>query len=459
MVKEVLKKKLLRKRKRVDYFTSLLNADCIYLILDLLPLDDLCSVGSTSKKLQILAGDQFKHKYPEKIPETVKILKVFTEPKERHVKCFIHCVPNIEIISCNGTNVSYYLDRDFGENLKSVKFSNTDFGAALTKMAINLMENVEMADFNECSGDPNFLGELLDNCSRLKHLRVNLSYMNELPCRTVAGLESFEFNIYNKENADNFLMFLQHNQSIKRLTCSFEFLFNLDHFKTSCTSIIARCKNIEEQYYDFKGDFELSLIKNELMVLDEAQPARKVSVKLPLIDVHRFSTLASIKSLSALYLHEVENYPKSFGSISPFVHMKTLYLMNAQLDKEYLTTLVGKFPNLEELQLVHASCVSVDFLLPLAMYLAKLKKIAIIQPVEFESSDLLRLDIERRKLDGACQLKIYLDQDAVGSKRWYDRIDSSDYRFVQIKLIKVTQQKSAGVVNPFHPYSVDEGAS
>lgn len=450
----------------VDYFTSI-NNDCIRYILELLPVEELGMVGDTCKTLRIVATDVFKRKFTDQIPKwatiTAQNYTITIDPD--HLKHFIHCATNIHIndnycqtLTDACEEVSLYLQRDFGDNVKSVTFSKIGLNETFVHEVKRLLENVELVHLSGCYGQRHIFDELVQHCKRIKQLAVTSPVGNMLPCYLPPTIESFECSLDNVDNVDELNVLFGCNPNVKQFTCHFNFDIETKKIAKWTEAIIANGMRCEKVFYNFQGFVNLALIEQALIKLIESETILHVAVKIGMHELSDVAVLKSLRSLSELHLYHRKEFYSSFPiaarELGSFDNLKMLFLSNEDCLNEVSAQrkLHQMFPNLVELYLIGNKPIDIYNLRPLIKHLSKLKKIVLhgkLYAPHLLALHLLALFEER--LNAVCAVTIYLDEKCKPQQSFENGND-----LFQIKWVKFSSAEGVDIVNPLYPYLMEE---
>lgn len=204
-----------------------MNDDCIEVICEFLPLDDLCSLSLTCTRIQAIVGGFFQRYYPN---NSVRIQSFRRRPvrniypDEKYVDDLKPYIQNIRIEEFKGSACVAYIKENFGENLREISFRgiNSDLSPKHGQHIAEQLKRLESIKFVNCSvGD---LYEIfLKHCQQLRHLGIDepIQYNG---CSTWANhtfptLQSITyFDEANTDRAD-FNGFLSRNPQIKEIAC------------------------------------------------------------------------------------------------------------------------------------------------------------------------------------------------------------------------------------------------
>lgn len=410
-----------------DYFTDL-NDDCIFKILEWLPLNDLCEISETCKKLKRLSGNHFYRKYKELVSKYITITdqsgRIGFWEDDKYLQHFSQQIENVCVSACRtDERLSQFMRARCAGKLTKVVFQICDWikTGKFANDIQNILKDVEVGVFHVFTETE--VAEILEYCPQFKYLNV-FSYSTGLPARKhYPMLESVGFHFdWCDVDFDQLSTFFHQNSQIKRLKCYGP--ANADAAKRLLTAV-AEKSGIEELFINiFQWNFDLQLCLNELKALDDRHQFKRLEIAFSNNRVQNVAgSLSSMKKLVGLHVSPIQNLD-AFNGIQSFANLKVLVIrydyheliphyMN--LTKCVTNGLAQNLVNLEELYLLRHKSEYIDHesLLSFARYSKNLYKICLSGRI-LNEGEMTKLTTERNKLNGACKLAIYL----------YDRYDS-----------------------------------
>lgn len=379
--------------KKVDYF-SLLNDECVIKNIDYLNSIDIRTLGETCNRLRKLTGDRIHYKI-------MAPLRVSLSSRNYHVKYsynpFSH--PHFEKFICEN------IDRDIEKYIKrNHRYSQTVsfYECYLERLDYSLPLNIincDTVNIIRCSGQIRFL----QRCPHVAHLIMNSGW-DLLPIYNVPALKSFEFTIYNQDNAYELRNFFRFNSNVQQIICRFDKHFDKKYVVQYFKTIIANNMGSHELFFEFQTPIHFSLIVSQLKIVIASEVAangtsnRMKQFVLFLDESEKIGVVASTRSLSSLnvsglsgrFLTDVKyillNYGLADGLSKYFINMEVLYLANVQ------------------------TFFFIDWMDRLVKHMPSLQQIFIIGNQLVYHEDAVRCLNEIRKVNrSACNLTIYLD--------------------------------------------------
>lgn len=435
----------------------LLNDDCIYHVLELLPLEDLCKISETCVRLQTLGAYQFHHDYPNHLASSeLKIYekneKIMMSTNFDYERCFSQYVQTITVNKIDvpmNAKLAKFMQLKCGKNIKKLSLVHCYWDEYFGKDIKDILENVEIIKFDYNSMDletrPNArnakiaknvkmisLHTILKHCQRLKHLQLVPSYSIKFSRKQYPSLETIEFisiDNWNSQHIWNGLeRFFRSNQNAKRIICRFDrgFGVGMEHMLRWFIDIIESAHHIEELFFEFRGYFILCNLnwpmKNDflafwknLIKLAKRKTFKRLELQFDFnVEVRKFIGCTQVQSFS--------NEPiKTSADIvhEAFRNVNLLQHNHGNIEKKNASKLAKELENLQELYF--DSCGN-DFkfewnIIPFVRYAKKLKKIVVRAEFTVQRRKLLILpdmNTERTKLDKATKLVIYIDEKWIG---------------------------------------------
>lgn len=276
-----------------------MNDDCIDTICDLLPLDDLCSMSRTCKRIQSIAGNYFQRYYPNnyvRIQSFRRRSVFYMYPDERYVDDLKHFIRNVHIQEHNGSACVNYLKSNFCENLKEIALHGinsdlTEFHGVQMKEQLECLESIK---FVNCSvGD--IYEIFLKHCQQLKHLGIDEPIQfngcvtwTQYAFPTLNSLAYFDEANTNRADLGGFL---RRNQQIKKISCK--------GTNVQCT-VFQRAKHLDYLVLCFNSDKDFH--RNYKMLKIYSTQSQTQCIKLEFkkrLELEHFTKIASIQQLHA----------------------------------------------------------------------------------------------------------------------------------------------------------------
>ena len=324
--------------------------------------------------------------------------------------------------------ISVLSDLDFFSNiktfdaLKTITFDSCILTVTSIESMQNILKNVEHICLTVFQIDGNVLKQLANACQKLKQLEIDYrnSYDDVVFSQHFPTLERFKYT-YSGLRTNQLKQFLEKHTHLKRFEISWRILCdNQDALmQTNCQlDVLKVCFN----FFDNESLFHQFI--NLLKTLHEHRFYKSLHLSFPLKFCkehvsHAISILPqlqrlSVDSSSCLDLNHLTNLKELI--------MELFYLtINIEVYAKNL-------PNLEQLTLDSAEIKSI---LPFIRHSRKLKTIK-IRTQKSEVLDLNVLNEERKKLENACKVSIYVQDDAYLPTKWKSHNFNLELDFIKI---------------------------
>lgn len=371
-----------------------LNDNCILEVFDYLPLNDVCSLSETCRRMHALGSGHFMLKYKSKVLVFVDWLyrNLITFPfpfQEKYRKCFAKSMRSVTLLKHFSTiaamqKLNKCYEREEGSeaasSIEAIRFVdwNVDVSKALLTPISTILENVESLTFEQTAINADLDGCLFDFMPNLKQLTV-LTFTNnnprskkilldsiwkQQPCPT---LEYFawhkapkhQFPVIDVFPATEMGRFLEMNPGIKFVSLRLDSKEQLKSLMATDIQVNELFFTITCQNYD-ECESEIAEILNDLKVFCEKQKSIKMindeqRIRLHLqIDGLDFEKQSDQLELLTPYI--VGMYFEGFISdyFAP-IFPKLINLKVLQVNEYVPTELLCLLPNLEE---VFISCLA-----------------------------------------------------------------------------------------------------
>lgn len=214
-----------------------LHDDCIEKILDFLPPDDLCSISSTSQRMQNITNDHFRRKYSTKFPN----LKVFLdkEPKTGKIvhrlnldeKFLEHFLSFVQISCIESDKIALKDVMDFTKSIYNEKLKSPEicFGGRVDpidieqyKKQLKHLDRVSLSDYF----DSDIHANLLTHCPNLQHLGIETydegktDWMTKVYPNLKSVSFCFDDTFHRRAFKKVAQQFFNHHKQVKEITCS-----------------------------------------------------------------------------------------------------------------------------------------------------------------------------------------------------------------------------------------------
>lgn len=400
-----------------------LNVDCCEELFEYLSLSDLTSFGGTCKRIRQYAGNWFRQNYPHIQIQITKngIYAIMIIEPSHHIKmnCFSQFIQNI-VISHSSFECYRYISSNCNESLKEIEFYSIKIKPVEIECFKGILRKIETIKFIRCEIDGDAFETIFSACDNMKHLSLVYRYersseimigtSNDWLLHKYPKLEHFE--LVTKTKIFELPQFFQMNSNICTLsmdsTC---LLMNYKYMLESNIKLNVFLLNIynpnslnecfqllnklyEDGFYERLHLYEYCCV-NELDHIDQLVPL-KALVKLKI-------SSAKIFTLSTL------------------INLEELYIENANGVADW-NELPKKLVNLQRISVYEAT--SDDIF----VFISRATKLNTIKIKDLRSAshynrktlvlDVVALNNERRKLNGAQKITIYLDENIYLATKW-----------------------------------------
>ncbi|XP_031639911.1 uncharacterized protein LOC116351894 [Contarinia nasturtii] len=391
-----------------------LNENCLEEVLEWLPLSDLVCLSTTCKRLQGVVSRYFSRKYPTK-RMTVKMdarQRIEFWPREKYIQRFREYFQNIGI---RGRQPALF--RHVGticnKTLKKIRILEA---TALTEMhgrcIEELLKNVEIVEFEECSFAADFYDSFLKYCSNLKQLVLksfkectHSGIKNKWLLQKYPHMKHLNWS-FDEPPPDELITFFHRNPNVRS--------FGAARFPLEVTSLIMKAGiRLEVLCLDigFGVDLNMKQIFQSIDTLHKQNQFKKLHM-IPTTSMFVAARFPPLEYLDAIMANQV------FEDVIAAMHsLKVLYL-DAILFRAEAEILAQNLINLEE---IYAYCDAIDAIVPFVLHSVKLKKIYVNKtflPKHMQKINLNKLSKERAKLQNACHLVIYLKEELYINIKW-----------------------------------------
>lgn len=408
-----------------------INDNCLEEILEWLPLNDLVSLSTTCRRMQGVVSRYFGRKYPTK-RMTVKMDKMDRAgriiefwPREKYVQRFREYFQNIAI---RGRQPAIF--RHVGTICnKAPKKIRILEATALTeihgKCLEELLANVEIVEFDECSFATDFYDCFLKYCVKLKQLV--LKSFNECTHRGIKNrwllqkyphLEHLNWS-FDEPPPVELKTFFHRNPQMRNFAAS--------KFPLEITNLI---KNAGINFDVLCLDIGFGVDLNMKQIFQSIENLHKCGQFKSFQMIPTTSMFVGAKFPPMAYLDAIMANQVFEEVIAAMVTLKVLYL-DAILFRAEAEILAQNLVNLEE---IYAYTDSVDAIVPFVCHSPKLKKIYVNKtflPQCMQKINIVKLTKERAKLPNACVLTIYLKEELFISIKW--AVDDLRQGLIEIK--------------------------
>lgn len=390
-----------------------INDNCIEEILDWLPLTDLVNLSTTCKRLQGVVSLYFGRNYPTK-RMTVKMdgLRIEFWPREKYVQRFKEYFQNIAIRGRQPA-VFRHVGSICNKTPKKIRILEAK---ALTEMhgkcIEEILSNVEIVEFEDCSFAAELYDSFLKYCSNLKQLVLksfaectHKGIKNKWLLEKYPKLKQLSWS-FDEAPPEELSVFFHRNPGVRSFAAS--------KFPVEVTKLIMNAGiKFDELCLDigFGVDLNMKQIYQSIENLHQLGQFKKFQM-IPTTSMFVAAKFPPMHYLEGIMANQVFE-----DVIAGITSLKVLYL-DAILFRAEAEILAQNLTNLEE---IYAYTDSVDAIVPFVYYTRKLRKIYVNKtflPKHMQKINLAKLSKERAKLGDALPLSIYLKEDLFISIKW-----------------------------------------
>ncbi|XP_055310989.1 uncharacterized protein LOC129573877 [Sitodiplosis mosellana] len=393
-----------------------LDTDCWDDVFDCLSLKDVHSFGQTCKAFQRVTGAYFQWKY-----EAVSVRCFGNEAYigNDRVNGFINFVQKIRL--------DRTLPESNFESVKQVKLICVD----LHQLEINSMKvlsKVEHLELWDRKLDGNILGALIESCVNLKRLEFWAITSFNWSLQSHPTLQHLALNGHITFRNDQLKDFLGNNPNIRSLQITAELLWGTrDSILKSNIGLddLAITDWIRNPNVNFLG-----------LLTDLHGRGFYRRLHLKSYEVPPSDRLLALQGLVALYFSRGDNIKLpllvNIRELGIHVHWNTQRIQGVNT-----IALASRFMNLERLFIARPNF---EELLPFIRHSINLKYVE-IEEYQEKVIKIYALNKERKKLEGARKVTIYVDEDVYLATKWAKAETSVD-------LIEIKRKESHYIVRP-----------
>lgn len=404
-----------------------LNKDCCEELFDFLSLKDLRTIGQTHKRMQSIAGYSFQQNYSH---ERIVCKSDGISMNGVKINGFKRFVRSITIIRDDLKAFNLLNSPDSFDSLRQIRLISSVITNEKIACMKKILRNIERIDLHYSSllnGD--FYEKFLKFCPNLKSLIIQPDseqlfegeknwLLRKYPKLEYFGLFTQFFSIKISELKP----FLENNRSIKTLVISANYL------SKNMRSISKSNINLDTLIIYFTHEtvkFENGIFKK----LQENRKFKKLSLRVEFLDdrfVKEMISFPSIEKLSTATIHSEINWPQK-------IDVKELHIKHLS-DHHDIDSLVNIFIDVEKITVENAYF---NQILAFVRHSPKLTEInvEVIKDAgsdkEMDKIDVNILNNERKKLDGARKIGIYVGETIYLATKWTG--DDINQSLVQIK--------------------------
>ncbi|XP_055301586.1 uncharacterized protein LOC129568076 [Sitodiplosis mosellana] len=388
-------------------FKLYLYKDCWEEIFDWLSIDDIHSFGQTCTTLYQVAGEYFRWKYRRVLGRVYndsmtidwKDLNGFNEFTRR--LSFYGCEPDLSL--------NYALDNcKSAKEMEIVNASSSELDIKSFESMLSKIDIMEIGNFR-LSGE--FLESFLEPCVTLRRLSITVSPGNGWLRHKYPKLEHLELFECDPSEDNDLKIFFEQNPNVWSFSTTPELLLrNRDMFMAS---------NIDMDDLSIWRVYDIDLIAVALIELYQRGFYKRLHIQITSAE-----HLAQLPGLDTLNVNTYD-YIKmpSLPTVKKLSFQALWNGLNSSMDIDEVSLALN---NLESVSMEETSA---EYMLPFIQKSAKLKEIK----MEYlrDDVDLLAMNSDRKKLEGARKVTIYFEERDYLKLKW--KYGKTDFGLIEIK--------------------------
>lgn len=384
-------------------------ADCWEHVFDYLSFEDILNTGQTCKRMNQMAGYYVREYYPQLNFELIE-----NEIRFKDVCLQVDFYPFItQLHISRDSELDFFSNAKTFDALKKIVFVDNELNRTQIIGMQNVLKNVEVIELSSCKIASNAYEQIANYCPKLKQMKVNgdkisnAAFSNYYP-----ALERLELSKMHCKRLDKLKIFFEQHTNLKQFEIDYRFLWtNRDVLNQ--TNIQLDLLRVDYNRFDRTVPFEQFI--DLLKTLYERGFYK--ALQLPFVvgpdaidHEHLTNVLSSLPALERLSLLR---FP--FFDLKSLANLKELNVFGSFGYTINIETLAKCLPKLEQLTLGVVN--TNDLILPFIRHSKRLKTIKIGSTNDFVL-DLFPLNQERKKLENACQISIYVLHKSYLPTKW-----------------------------------------
>lgn len=404
-----------------------LDTDCWDEVFDCLSLEDVHSFGQTCKAFQRVTGEYFQWKY-EAVCAKCQGDYIYIDNKQ--MNRFSELVPKIWFHGDTNDSMLRYVESSF-KAVKQMRFSELDFGGLDFKLIENILRKLEVVEIYFCKFDRVNFGALVESCVNLKRVAFAGVPPFTWPVHQHPTLQHLGF--YNNNalgNGDELKIFLEHSPNIRSIQMVSSLLW------AKRDSLLNANVELDELAIIILNTSDTAAVIGLLNDLHQRGFYKRLHLRT--YTVPSPDQLLALHGLITLYIpyEKIIGYPvlaniKELGIVVPR-NAPPIDDMNAW---------VSYFINIEHLAIVRPNFNDI------LLFIGRSMKLRSIEIWHFQGNvlDVSALKKERKKLEGARKVTIYVDEDVYLATKWASSQTTFD-------LIEIKRKLSHNIIRPHSFY-------
>lgn len=396
-----------------------LHIDCLHAIFEWLSLNELTSMALTCIRMHHAVGDFVRSNYVSKPIFCAGSKTIYMFPW-RELDLFIKYIPRISINS-NNLKMYYFIGMNC-KSIKRIRLTGNIFPNRIDCIK-NILKHTQTIDLIECPSRLEFYTFFLQFCTNVSSLSIKRSYKvrdktiiigssNEWMLRKYPTLKHLELTEIYELKHNELLIFFQQNPNVQTFATDSYSLWDNRYSLLTSTDI-----KLNKLSIDFINDKLVNEIIDVLVELHELQFFKHLHIYSAKISQTNLMKLLSSPIRDALDM--IQDHIKRING--PLLNVRTLSFPRVY-NIEVLET--GHLPcNLPNIERIYFTEATTDTILP---FICKSSRLTTIKIKRFlggshyvnGSIDLLALNEEREKLNGAKRITIYVNENLILLWRW-----------------------------------------
>lgn len=385
-----------------------LNDDCFFEIFKWLPLEDLCSISLSCKRIRALAEYHFESVYKTKYvgieqPEFGPRRIYITPEGQTYCRYFLGQIQNVELylpVNQNIDRLIKFSAKHCSKNLKEIKFCNGVLNADHSFELRDILKKVETIHCYGSAFNGDIIKDLMKYCTNLKHFFyendipittnalssiLKMQEMDSVYLKTILNLDDEEIEKkrrkHSNENIGRFKrLFLCVDGSSRKISDLLNFIAkhvaNIDDLYISVKGEATKFEVIDPNIKDF---LQCKVKRLHLEFLDRHfKPSDipkfpplsllyglNICLRTPSQITDFFFLISSLKNLRILRVHTLDNGKRGFERFYKLRHkystygIEELFLGNCSINgnfrSKFISTFIERSPNLKKI-IIYPNC-------------------------------------------------------------------------------------------------------
>lgn len=427
-----------------------LDIDCFEAVADYLSVKDLHALGQTCKRFQKMAGYVFKETYPA-IRVKCLIDGIYINDGAVQLNGFCDYIQDLTIETGNMDCFRFIKSNSFS-SIKRIRISEI----YLTKKRIacikHILDKSEIVEVRECEMAGEFHAKFLQFCTSMKHLAVRpkdgagydsddeidfdgpgivIGDNNDWMLRQYPMLEKFELTktgCFSGTPRPEFGTFLERNPNIRALATSADWHWSdaadlkLDVFAIDCND-------------DLESSLVSGILDNLVKMNEKGENffERLHFYSYGITAEWHTCHIEKISKMEKLYMHSAWIGPMEMENLKE-VRLRGFKDILYDATDHAKEILVDGMVNLERVSFGGAGLVDILSFICGSRKLAKFRIESFAEgALQNGAINLLAWNNQRKQLDGARKVTIYVDEEVYLATKWASHHGQTDFDFVELK--------------------------